>query len=105
MGFFKKKINLDTYGKESKKEKLKKALKGMATATKKAVDYAIPPKTQDQINFEKELKQKTIKAQREAYLKAAIQESTEKGKKLAKAKYNPQSNKPNQDFMDSMMRL
>ena len=113
MGFFgKKKVNgFETYGekKTNKKEYLKKILKETGGAIKKTADYIVPPKTKEQIEFEKTLKYETEKARREAYLKSAIKESREKGISMAKAKYNPDviSQKKNKDkeILDALMRL
>lgn len=51
-------------------------------------NYLVPPKTQDQIDYEKKLKAETDKARRDSYLKEAIKQSHLKGRQQAIKNYH-----------------
>ena len=117
--FWKKKVaGYEVYGekkKMDKKEYLKKILKAIGKGTVKAVNFIVPPKTAEQVAFEKELAAKTQKSQRDAYLKESLKQAKKKGEALAKQKYGHKNNvlgtqsseakKKNDDIMDTLMRL
>ena len=106
---------METYGDKSKKasmerkEYLKKSLKAVGVGMKKVADYVVPPKTAEQIEYEKKLKKQTQEEYRKQYLKSAISETKKKAKMAAKAKYDPEmkkkSIKSNEDAMDMIMKL
>lgn len=114
----KKVAGYEVYGekkKMDKKEYLKKILKAIGKGTVKAVNFIVPPKTAEQVAFEKELAAKTQKSQRDAYLKESLKQAKKKGEALAKQKYGHKNNvlgtqsseakKKNDDIMDTLMRL
>lgn len=63
---------------------------GLKEFIKKSYNVLVPPKTPEQIEFEKKLKAETLQAHREEYLKEAVKQSRIRAKNIAKSKYNPQ---------------
>lgn len=69
------------------RENLKKGFKSF-------VNQVAPPKTPEQIEYEKRLREATEKARRDSYLKEAIKQSHLKGRSEAKKKYNAPASDP-----------
>lgn len=117
MGLFgKKKVNgFETYvdeqnyegsvfedAKKKKKAELKSNLKkvgsnigsnlmSVSSGIMKVANYVVPPKSPEQIAYEKKLREGTQKAHKDAFLKESIRQSKLKAKGMARQKYAPKS--------------
>lgn len=95
--------------KEEKKMFLKKGLKSLGVGTKKVFNSIFPPKTAEQIAYEKQLKEESEKAYKKEYLKQSIKQSKKKARMMAQQKFNPQMQKDkkakNQQILDNLMKL
>ena len=66
------------------KENLKKGFKSF-------VNQVAPPKTPEQLAYEKDLRERSEKARRESYLKESIKQSHLLGRQQAKKKFGPKA--------------
>lgn len=89
---------------EERKSTLKHRLKNIGSGLKRIGQAIVPPKTAEQIAWEKKLKEKTAKAYREEYLKQAVKSSRERARSVVQTKSKKQTYN-NQAILDNLMRL